>query len=246
MTTHAVAASSDAAGIQPDEGGSQPTLLLHLLDGPDFSARRYNIRPVTHLTAERWMERYHYLGDVPPASDYIGVFAPDLMAVVSVGLPNNAYGIAAKYGLTDYPGNVEINRVAVHPASPTTTSRLMWLVVRSLCADRGWSWTFSYADTGRGHHGGIYQALGAVYVGLSEALSGWEHEDGTRLHPRTAVSLFGSQAAASMAQRGYHKVPDAITAKHVYILPVGPLASAIRERLRPVTLPYPKRASDAA
>jgi hypothetical protein len=29
MTTHAVAASSDAPGVQPGEGGSHPTLLLH-------------------------------------------------------------------------------------------------------------------------------------------------------------------------------------------------------------------------
>jgi hypothetical protein len=90
------------------------------------------------------MASYHYLGDVPPASDYIGVFAPDLMAVVSVGLPNN---------------------------------------------------------------------------------------------------VLGSQATASMAERGYHKVPDAITAKHVYILPIGPQASAIRQRLAPFTQPYPKRAA---
>ena len=58
---HAVAASSDAADFQSDEGGSQPTLLLQLSD-PDFTAVRWDIRPVNGETAERWFSRYHSLG----------------------------------------------------------------------------------------------------------------------------------------------------------------------------------------
>jgi hypothetical protein len=117
----------------------------------------------------------------------------------------------------------------------------MWLAIRIACKARGWSWVYSYADTGRGHHGGIYQALGAVYVGRSEPLAGWVNDAGERLHPRTAVSLFGSQATASMNERGYRKDHGAITAKHTYILPVGPDSRAIRDHLRQYERPYPKR-----
>lgn len=239
MTIHAVAASSDAADFQSDEGGSQPTLLLHF--PVDLSAPRYDIHPVSFETASRWFERWHYLGDAPPASTYWGVFAPDLGAVVSIGLPNNVHGIAGRVGLSDIPGNVEINRVAVHPEMPSTTSRVMWLALRMAHNDAGWAWAFSYADTGQGHHGGIYQALGAVYVGLTATSHRWVHDNGTTLHPRTAVSIFGSQATDAMRQRGYTKVAEMGSRKHTYVLPVGPRAAEIRQRLVPLALPYPKR-----
>jgi hypothetical protein len=240
MTTYAVAASRDAPGVQPGEGGSQPTLLLHFPE--DFTQKRYTIRPVAQETAAKWYARWHYLGDAPPASVYWGIFAPDLGAVVSIGLPNNVYGVASKFGLDDIPGNLEVNRVAVHPDMPGPTSRLMWLAIRTSQAAAGWSWCYSYADTGQGHHGGIYQALGAVYVGLTGSTHVWVHRDGSVLHPRTAVSLFGSQATDSMNERGYAKEPGG-TPKHTYILPVGTRAGEVRARLTPFALPYPKRSA---
>lgn len=239
--TRAVAASSDAPGVQSGEGGSQPTLLLQTPE--DFSMDRYRIRQVSHETATKWFARWHYLGDAPPASTYWGLFAPDLGAVVSIGLPNNVHGIADKFGLRDIPGNFEVNRVAVHPDMPGPTSRLMWLAIKTSQRAAGWSWCYSYADTGQGHHGGIYQAIGAIYVGLTGSTHVWVHRDGTVLHPRTAVSLFGSQATASMAERGYLKAPGG-TPKHTFVIAVGPRASEVRERLAPFVLPYPKR--DAA
>lgn len=238
MVARAVAESSDAPGVQPGEGGSQPTLLLHFPE--DFAAARYDIRCVSIETAAKWYARWHYLADAPPASAYWGVFAPDLGAVVSIGLPNNVYGIATKFGLDDIPGNMEVNRVAVHPDMPGPTSRLLWLVIRRAQRAAGWSWCYSYADTGQGHHGGIYQALGAVYVGQTAETHVWVHRDGTVLHPRTAVSLFGSQATASMAERGYLKARGGAS-KHTYVIPIGPRAAEVRDRLRPFVLPYPKR-----
>lgn len=237
---HAVAASSDAADFQSDEGGSQPTLLLHLAR-EDFTSFPYSIRPVSFGTASRWYERWHYLGDAPPASTYWGIFAPDLGAVVSIGLPNNVHGIAGKYGLTDIPGNLEVNRMAVHPDMRGPTSKLMWLAIRTAQKAAGWSWCYSYADTGQGHHGGIYRALGAVYVGLTIPEAGYVNASGERLHPRTAVSIFGSRSIETMRAHGYEKVFGLNSAKHTYILPVGPRSAEVRDRLAPLSHPYPKR-----
>ena len=237
---HAAAASSDAAGIQPDEGDSQSTLPLHLPD-VDLSETRYSIRLVGRQTAEAWFGRWHYLGDAPPVSDYWGLFAPDLAAVVSIGLPNNVHGVAGRLGLTEIPGNVEVNRVAVHPDCHDHTSRLVWLAVKAAQRAGGWAWCYSYADTGRGHHGGIYQALGAVYVGLTDARAGWINDDGDSIHPRTAVSLYGSQSIATMEAYGFVKVPGMIPPRHTYVIPVGPRAAEVRAALEPIALPYPKR-----
>lgn len=56
--TRAVAASSDAPGIQPGEGGSQPTLPLHLWPEPD------GFHVGSLVEANDLLARRHYLGPV--------------------------------------------------------------------------------------------------------------------------------------------------------------------------------------
>lgn len=236
----AAAASSDAPDVQSGEGSPQLTLPLHL-PAEDFGHRWFDIRPVSFVTADRWYERWHYLGGAPQGSEYWGVFAPDLGAVVSIGRPNNVFGVATRYGLEDIPGNLEVNRVAVHPRMPGPTSRLMWLAIRAAQRVGGWSWCFSYADLGQNHHGGIYQALGAIYLGASEPRNGWKNAAGETLHPRSAVQRYGSQAKATMTLWGWDPVPGLVTPKHTYIIPVGPRAGEVRDRLAAVAMPYPKR-----
>lgn len=237
---HAVAASSDAADFQSDEGGPQPTLLLHL-SPEDFSSSRYLIRPVASETAQRWFARFHYLAK-PGVGVHWGVFAPDLMALVSLGQPNNDHGVAGRFGLSDIPGNVEINRVAVHPSCPTHTSRVIRLVLR--VAARDLSWVLSYADPAQGHHGGIYQALGAVYVGLGWPAPASFIIGGQTMHPRSVVHKYGTMGVAKLRGLGVEfertKKPDP---KHTYILPLGERADEVRTRLRPHGRAYPKRAA---
>lgn len=239
--TQAVAASSDAPSFQLGEGGSQPTLPLHL--PLDFSAPRYTIRPVSMETASAWFRRWHYLGDAPPVSVYWGFFAPDLLGVVSIGQPNNASGVERRLGLDDLAGNVEINRVARHPEADVSTSRLLALAVRTAARAAGWFWCYSYADPDQGHHGGIYQALGAVYVGVTPSQR-WPVINGVPTHARTAVSIYGTRSPRRLAALGYSVDEVVHGGKHLYILPVpGPRAAEIRERLRSYSKPYPKRLS---
>lgn len=237
LEADAVAASSDAADFQSDEGGSQPTLLLQLPD-LDFGAPRWAIRPVNGETSRRWFATYHYLGDPASAALSWGVFAPDLAAIVMLGLPNNEHGVATRLGLTAFRGNVELSRLAVHPEFPAERSRVIRRVL--IVAAQDLDWVFAYADPKAGHHGGIYQALGAVYCGLSPSYTGWRGADGTMLHPRSAVSAFGTQAQAAMSDRGYEPVQGAFGGLHTYILPLRQ-ETALRAVLAPHARPYPKR-----
>ena len=167
----------------------------------------------------------------------------------------NAYGVTKKYGLEGFRGNIEIARVAVHPDAPmNSTSRVVALANAHVARVTDLEWVFSYADTGQGHHGGIYQALGAVYVGVSESRPGFML-DGKPIHPRSVVARYGTQAMANneaveaAAARGekLEWVADMNTAKHAYILPIGNKASqrAIRKALKPHEMPYPKRGGDS-
>lgn len=208
-------------------------------------------RPVTPVTAKPWLEAYHYIGTINSSSTSWGVFAPDMVAIVQVGMPGNAHGVAKLYGLEQWRGNAEVTRVAVHPDAPkNAASRAIACVCERIYSEEKREWLFSYADTGAGHHGGIYQALNAVYVGVSAGRDGWLL-DGEPIHPRTVVGMFGTQAKEEAPKRAAAQgkvleyAPGLITAKHTYILLIGPPAvrRSIREHLDEAghARPYPKR-----
>jgi hypothetical protein len=228
-----------------------PEPTLWEMGAPDWS-QHWATREVTYESAEAWVGRYHYLGKSPAgAAMRIGVFAPDMVGCVIYAQATNAHGVAKKYGLEKFKGNIEIARVAVHPDAPSnSTSKCVAAANAHLHAVTALEWVFSYADTGQGHHGGIYQALGAVYVGLSDARHGFLL-DGEPIHPRSVVARYGTQAmknneavtiAAARGER-LEYVEDLNTAKHIYLLPIGNKASvrAIRKALAPFAQPYPKR-----
>lgn len=212
----------------------------------DWSDGEWAARIIDTPTAKRWLNQYHYLGGTHAVWSY-GVYCPDLIAVVSLGQPANRNGVASKYGLQPWPGNHEITRVGVHPEGPkNTASRAIALVAREY-ARRGHEWVFSYADTGQGHHGGIYQALNAVYVGLSPARSALV-VDGAPVHVRTLANRYrcdGTELLDRLRADGHEvvRVSDGRSAKHTYVLPIGNRASraAIRKHLGAYALPYPKR-----
>ena len=215
----------------------------------NFSRQEWKVREVSTETVRRWVTTWHYSHRYPGGGTVgYGAFAPDMVALVTTSNATNASGLARRYSLDKYPGNIEISRVVAHPDAPKNTPSRAISACFRLWSARGWEWVFSYADTGQNHHGGIYQALNAIYVGKSPGRHGYLL-DGEPIHPRSVVSKFGTESwprVRELAKAEGHellKVAEMNTAKHVYILPVGGPASrrAIRDALAPFTLPYPKR-----
>lgn len=202
-------------------------------------------------TARGWVERWHYSRRMPGGGTRtFGLFCPDMVCCVMTSIPNNVHGIATRYGLHPWQGNIEISRVVAHPDAPRNTASRAVAAVLAFYGSQRVEWLFSYADTGQGHHGGIYQALNAIYLGLSDARPGFILE-GQPVHPRSLVSAYGTQAwpairdiVLSRTGKTLERVEGLNTAKHTYVLPCGGPASrrAIRRHLLPVTRDYPKRA----
>lgn len=209
-----------------------------------------HVKPISRGTAAQWCSKYHYLEGAGSANWNYGVYTDDLdlVCVVVLTMPANLHGVAAKYGLESIPGNIEITRVATRPDAPkNTTSRCIALALKAYAQESGNQWVFSYADTGQNHHGGIYQALNAVYVGKTKAASGFIL-DGKVVHSRTVGRHYGSstnEALEVLRQQGLNieRVADVKTPKHLYILPIGSAASRrkISKILQDYALSYPKR-----
>jgi hypothetical protein len=231
---------------------------------PTFHHDDWRIAETTVETARSWVGRWHYSHRMPGGgtrvwridapADISGIGSGRAMvACVMLSLPNNATGVSERIGLDPWawPGNMEISRVVAHPEAPKNSpSKAIAMALRLWNVQLGLAWVFSYADKGQNHHGGIYQALNAIYVGLScEGGRPGFLLDGEPFHPRSCVSRWGTQAwprvqeLAAFEGHKLERVEGAITEKHTYILPCGGPAQrrTLRRMLAPITLPYPKR-----
>jgi superfamily II DNA or RNA helicase len=233
------------------------------------SAGRPYVERVDSQTAREWYARLHYSGTA--GNGQIGRFGyfnetSAMLAIVSFGNPTNVHGLAKKLELSDWRGNVELSRLAVHPDAPKNTATTAIAASLDQLADEGYEWCFSYADTGQGHHGGIYQAMNSVYVGRSPGVVLYLM-DGKRLHNRNAVERWGSNRfphksgercpgatcqyrrcvgflAATKDGVDLQKDWQGSSDKHTYILVVTKNKrdrKALRDHLEQYSLPYPKR-----
>jgi hypothetical protein len=138
---------------------------------------------------------------------------------------------------------VELCRVALGPHQ-SPTSRIVALAVRLLRRQSpGLRLIVSYADPEHGHVGVIYQAMGWVYLGVTNRES-LIRLNGRLYHPRTVASRYRTRSIEWLRQ---HVAADA---GHVRTLPkfryALPLDDGMRERLAPRAHPYPKRPKEQA
>lgn len=206
------------------------------------------LQDVDRETAKAWFAGYHYTGTAAGHRFFGVALDGDLMAVVAVGRGGNRFGVADKFGLTEWRGDLEITRLACHPDAPRNTASKALALVSAALAEEGVAWVFSYSDSAQGHHGGIYQAVNAVYVG-TDAKQWVNFElDGRRVSKRAVSGRFGHtrwpEVKDLAAEQGavLRKVPW--QPKHTYILPIAKdrrVRKRIRRCLAGRQLPYPKR-----
>lgn len=101
----------------------------------------------------------------------------------------------------------------------------------------------SFADASQGHHGGIYQAGGWLYVG-GAATHGYKVR-GQIVHPKTLHSRYGKggQSIPWLRANIDPKAERVVAGfKHRYLMP---LDDEMRRKIEPLRKPYPKRERSA-
>lgn len=207
------------------------------------------LREATKREAQDWFGRLHYTRSA--AGHRFFMF--DELAMLAIGRGGNRFGVGDKFGLLDFVGGFEITRVACAEDAPrNTASRAIAALSKALGAE-GVEWLFSYADSAQGHHGGIYQAVGAVYVGTDAKQ--WVNFalDGERVAKRKISGMFGHtrwpevRELAEVQGRVLERVVWA--PKHTYILVTAADRGRrflIHRALSNCSLPYPKRGEPVA
>jgi hypothetical protein len=140
---------------------------------------------------------------------------------------------------------VELVRVALREHDQPVTQMIAASLRLLHAACPGLLLVVSYADTGQGHHGGIYQAGNWIYTGTTSPSSPYYVVHGRQIHGRTlrhlAVHRPPGETAESFVRRtidpDVRKVAVA-SLKHRYVYP---LTRTMRRRVAHLAKPYPAR-----
>ena len=198
----------------------------------------------THEAARYAVENWHYSRSMPVGKTVkIGAWEANRFigaVVFAYGANNN---MAKPYAL-EQQHCCELVRVALAlhsvPASRIVALALRWLKN----ANPGLRLVVSYADTGQGHHGGIYQAGGWVYASGTETHA--YRVNGVLVHPKTLHSRYGKVGQLiPWLRENVDPLSERVNAgfKHRYLMP---LDEAMRTQIAPLAKPYPKRAKELA
>ena len=204
-----------------------------------MSKADFRIDWATHAAAKYACENWHYSGCIP-VGKLVKVGAWEQGKFIGVVLFGRGASpsLGKRFG-TGQDECVELVRIALTDHT-TPVSRIMKLAI-------GWlkksnpkiRLIVSFADSEQGHHGGIYQATNWVYT---DSQPTHEYELlGKRWHPKSLHSKYGVGGQSipwlranidPNARRVISKI------KHRYLMP---LDAKMRERILPMSKPYPKR-----
>ena len=201
------------------------------------------VRPIIPEDAHPWLLSKHYAHRLCPISYAFGAFeGNNLIGIVTYGTPVSSTlrdGVCGK----DFSSSVlELNRLCCESRKNLASS----LVGRSLGLLPKPSIVVSYADTGQGHIGFVYQATNFIYTGLSAKfkdpmVKGMEHKHHTTIgdegrgHPSRIEFLKNKYGAENV----YYIERDR---KHRYVYFCGSKTQkkALLKSLKYEVLPYPK------
>lgn len=176
--------------------------------------------------------RWHYLSRMPRSKCVrIGAWEDGEFIGVAIFSPGATPTLYKTYGLSQQQG-CELTRVALraHKAPVSKILSIALRMLKSVCP--GLALVISFADTGRGHHGGIYQATNWLYVG--DAVS--------RKLPMLAGRLVHERTLSGMVKGGELRRDECswipAPKKHKYLMPLTP---KMRERVSPLAKPYPSK-----
>lgn len=189
----------------------------------------------THKAADFACKNWHYSKCLPSTMQKrfaVGAWEDGKFIGVIVFWHGANPSIGKPYGLTIYQC-CELTRVALGPHK-IEVSRIISIAIKFLRQQcPGIKLIVSYADTGQGHHGGIYQATNWIYVGLTKGVPRLFF-NGKQWHAKALRTSFPGLKHSDPRVKKM-----AATDKHKYLMP---LDDQIRKQVQLLSKPYPKRA----
>lgn len=203
-----------------------------------MTKQQLRVERITVDDAKPWILERHYAKRMPCITDAYGAFVGGILSgVCTFGVPASPSLCTGVCGDSYRQYVLELNRLCVMDNAEFNTSEFLGRCLRRLgsVATSGGAYgriIVSYADTGMGHIGIVYQATNWIYTGVTKERTDIGADDGTH-------------------SRHYDKSCDYSTnrklrtAKHRYVNFVGNRrwCKGARRALRYKEEPYPKGTS---
>lgn len=154
--------------------------------------QEYTVRPIPFSEAKEWCLFKHYAKRIPPISYAFGLFDNEnvLQGICTYGHPLSST-LKGIFGDEYSDLLLELNRLCVNDGLPKNA--LSFFVSQTFKMLPKPTPLVSYADSGQGHHGYIYQATNWIYTGLSAKFEDYVVKGMENLHP----SSIGDRAGRS-------------------------------------------------
>lgn len=213
----------------------------------DIRLDEIEVRLVPVREIRRAIVSGHYSGVMPDATQeaFAGYWNEIVVAAVAYGPGGNSKTFGAVVEGYDSSNARELIRLWVHSDAPKNTAS--YVVSRSLkMLPSQVGLVVSFADSGQGHAGYVYQSLNFYYCGMSNEGVRYVDSSGVEVTARLAnvyrmrnpERFDGMSLSQIRDELGWTAVKS--HAKHRYCLGVGLQAKAVNRVLKSKSLPYPK------
>ena len=177
----------------------------------------YSVRPIPFSEAKEWVLYKHYAHRVPSISFAFGLYdGPVLRGVCTFGVPASPSLIQGSISEEWHDKFYELNRLVVDDGLPRNA--LSFFVSGSLKMLPRPMVVVSFADSGMGHHGYIYQATNWLYTGLSAKFEDYVVRGMENLHPSTIGDRAGRSDKANKGRISHvQKLREIYGEENVYL-----------------------------
>lgn len=209
-----------------------------------------DVKAIPNSVAQSMSIRNHYLHRECPCSQAYGLFNEDgrMIGVCIYGVPSSSTLKKGICGEEEAEHVIELKRLFVEEDAPRfAESAFISRTIRMMKDDQpNYDIIVSYADSGYGHVGTVYQATHWIYTGLSAAFKDYIEEGNDKDHLTQADSWKAKYGSASKAREvlGDKVITIERSRKHRYVYFNGKSRARnvqLQSKLNYPIQPYPKR-----
>jgi hypothetical protein len=163
-------------------------------------AEDWLVRPIDPMVGRALIARYHYAGGASNTTVAChGLVHRETGAIKGVAWWIPPTQTAARAAWHEPNEVLALSRLVILPDVPTNAASFLLMRSAALLPAR-WPCLVTWADTERGHEGGIYRAAGWEYRGLSVPTPVWVDSDGRRVAKKAGPV---TRTVGEMAELGY-------------------------------------------
>ena len=213
----------------------------------DIQLEEVEVRLVPVKEIRRAIVTGHYSGVMPDATQeaFAAYWNEVVIAAVAYGPGGNSKTFAAVVEGFNSSNARELIRLWVHPDAPKNTAS--YVVSRSLkMLPEQVGLVVSFADSGQGHAGYVYQSLNFYYCGMSGEGVRYVDSTGVEVTARLA-NVYRMRNPDKFADKSLSEIREELGwspvkshAKHRYCIGVGKQKRQVNRKLAAKSLAYPK------